>query len=302
MTDLSSVLPTMPTYFGAQIPAPPPASGASPFMDALRTVTAVRPPVPRNPLSLVPPAAGPPANPQGYFGAQIPAPTRPTQSVVRPAAPAAPAPAASLGGGAPPETGGMAAAPNVIQGGAFPPSEVAGMVHPAEHAIAYQQNLARQRDIQPFNGTNTNEFTTLDANSPRMEGPAPAAPNVIRGGIPDNGGGNGGRMNAIQFDALRPILQSKMEAAQRIQQLQEESRLNIAAHPEIAAKQGMAQDSQRQADLTLAAQGSDPVKAATAQRGLDYYKSAGYKQLYMQRLLLMGLPAAEASMIINNIK
>ena len=118
------------------------------------------------------------------------------------------------GSGAPPETGGMAAAPNVIQGGvpgATMPSEVPGMLHPADHAIAYEQHLARQRDVQPFNGMNGNEFTTLGPNTP---GPGPAAAvNVIRGGIP-SGGGQAPGMNLMQFEAVKPLIEARMQAQQ----------------------------------------------------------------------------------------
>ena len=231
MADLSSILPTMPTYFGAQLPVSPPSSGSSPLMDALRTVTAVKPAVAQNPFSMVPAAAGPPTNPQSHFGALLPTMSPPAARIAappaRPVAPAAPgggtggAPPETggamvpPGGGAPPEIGGMAAAPNVIQGGvpgATMPSEVPGMLHPADHAIAYEQHLARQRDAQPFNGTNVNEFTTLGPDSPRMEGPAPAAPNVIRAGVPSGGGAPASGMSLMQLEAIKPFLLGRQEA------------------------------------------------------------------------------------------
>jgi hypothetical protein len=170
----------------------------------------------------------------------------------------------------------MAAAPNVIQGGAFPPSEVAGMVHPAEHAIAYQQNLARQRDIQPFNGTNTNEFTTLDANSPRMEGPAPAAPNIIRAGIPSGGGGGG--MNAIQAQAIAPLV---------------EARLRAQADQTMASKKFVVDETQKeyelQRELAQAQQARDQKRIDAAQNGLAWMQSSAHQNLMLQHKIAAGL-------------
>ena len=186
MADLSSVLPTLSpsAYFGIPVRNGP------------------QPPIPS--LPSMPPSMLAQARTSAAQAQQTP--------TLPPVAPAAPSTSFANGPITPPP-----AAPNVIQGGvpgAMMPSEVPGMLHPADHAIAYAQHLATQRDIQPFDGTNVNEFTTLDANSPRMEGPAPAAPNIIRGGVPSGGGAAGGGMNLMQLEAIRPMLQAKQEATQ----------------------------------------------------------------------------------------
>ncbi len=252
MADLSSVLPTMsPTaYFGIPV-----RSGPQPSVPSL----------PALPTSMVSQARTAAAQAQ----------QTPTLPPVAPPATSewsAPAPA-------PKPMGPEAAAPNVIQGGAFPLSEVAGMVHPAEHAIAYQQNLARQRDIQPFNGTNTNEFTTLDASSPRMEGPAPAAPNVIRAGISSgDAGGGGGGISPMQLQAIAPLL---------------EARLHAQADPTMMSKKFVMDETQKEYDLQIALQraqaSNDKTGMETAQRGLAWMQSPAHQSLMLQHKINAGL-------------
>ena len=235
MADLSSILPTMPTYFGAQLPASPPASGTSPIMDALRTVSAVKPPVPQNPYSLVPAASGPPANPQSHFGAVLPARSPPAARIAAPAASGALAPAAGgftpaprpadmiaspTLGGEPAQSGGYTppgvAAPNVIAGGLPQPAPLPP--HPADYATWYAGKLAENMQAGAEAGPQGGQgIHFIGPNSPPMEAPAhPAAVNVIRGGIQSGGGGDagGGGMNLMQFEAVKPLVEARMQAQQ----------------------------------------------------------------------------------------
>ncbi len=221
----------------------------------------------------------------------------------RPATPAPIAPA-----GAPPETRG---APAYLTGGAAPEtsSPIAAPIapvapnapttpaapnfvgmgippHPADYATWYAGKLAENMQGGAEAGPQGGQgLHFIGPESPRMEAPAGrAAVNVIRGGMPSIGGEGG---NLMTYAAQQP---------------EREAALKARLDPAIGAKQAMALDSQRQLALNTDLSSGDPVKVANAQRGLAYYKTDAYKNAYMQRLLLMGLPAAEANMIISNIK
>jgi hypothetical protein len=300
MADLSSILPTMPTYFGAQLPVSPPSSGSSPLMDALRTVTAVKPAVAQNPYSLVPAASGPPANPQSHFGAVLPTMSSPAARVAAPAAPV------SSGGASPPAAGSEWSAPtpgsmspetaatNFIPGG-MPGADHAGLaaqfaLHPIDYTAFHAAKLANamqasapptvaapgapqdvtgqggetdytrwmaskraeqaQNTLPMYNGQSGAGFTELGPNSPRMEAPAhPAAVNVIRAGIPDNGGSGGGGISPAQLAAIAPFLEKRQEF-----NLNADAQNNIDLRSMATATR----------DRALKAAGTDPLKRQLA--------------------------------------
>lgn len=235
------------------------------------------------------------------FGHQVPAPRSAVSAPAAPVASSGGAPPETggamvpLGGGAPPEIGSGLAAPNVIQGGvpgATTPSEVPGMLHPADHAIAYAQHLAAQREIQPYDGTNGNEFTTLGPNSPRMDASAsPAAVNVIRAGVPDNGGGGGRGINAVQLSALMPLLAGQQAA-----------RLD----PAKVAQRALITHTQREQDANIALQDAlarhDVAGVTRAQNALTYMQSKPYMDyINRMRVLGFGLPGIEAGQVAQNV-
>ena len=153
----------------------------------------------------------------------------------RPATPASSAPA-----GAPPETGG---APAYLTGGAAPETSnpiatpiapvapnapttpaapnFVGMgipPHPADYATWYAGKLAENMQAGAEAGPQGGQgIHFIGPNSPPMEAPAhPAAVNVIRGGIQSGGGGDagGGGMNLMQFEAVKPLVEARMQAQQ----------------------------------------------------------------------------------------
>ena len=123
-------------------------------------------------------------------------------------------------GGEPAQSGGYtppgAAAPNQIRGGLLPPPPLPP--HPADYATWYAGKLAENMQAGAEAGPQGGQgIHFIGPNSPPMEAPAhPAAVNVIRGGIQSGGGGDagGGGMNLMQFEAVKPLVEARMQAQQ----------------------------------------------------------------------------------------
>ena len=107
-----------------------------------------------------------------------------------------------------------------------------------------------QNTLPMYDGQNGAGFTELGPNSPRMEAPAhPAAVNVIRAGIPDNGGGGGGGISPAQLAAIAPFLEKRQEF-----NLNADAQNNIDLRSMATATR----------DRALKAAGTDPLKRQLA--------------------------------------
>ena len=194
MTEVSSFLPTMPTPLGINQnpPATPQMRGVLPAVGRFLT----------QPFT---PPATPPVSTATMSGGFTPAP-RPADTIAPP-----------ILGGEPAQSGGYtppgAASPNVIAGGLPQPAPLPP--HPADYATWYAGKLAENMQAGAEAGPQGGQgIHFVGPNSPPMEAPAhPAAVNVIRGGIP-SGGGQAPGMNLMQFEAVKPLIEARMQAQQ----------------------------------------------------------------------------------------
>ena len=170
------------------------------------------------PTATLPPGSIPLGNPYGLPTARAaPVSTATVSGGFTPAPRPADTIAPPILGGEPAQSGGYtppgAASPNVIAGGLPQPAPLPP--HPADYATWYAGKLAENMQAGAEAGPQGGQgIHFVGPNSPPMEAPVhPAAVNVIRGGIP-SGGGQAPGMNLMQFEAVKPLIEARMQAQQ----------------------------------------------------------------------------------------